>query len=103
MASITYLSKKNQPTRITPKKYASFKRAKRESLSANEGYNTSVLGISSLEYAWIREAVYRVSGICIELATLKSINAWFADPAYLTDDQGRYLTYMGKPVAVSVS
>lgn len=102
MTSIIYLSKNNQISRLSPRKFASFKRAKKEGLSANEGYNTAVLGISSLEYAWIREAIHRTCGVCLELASVKTINDWFASPAYLTDSSGRYLTYLNEVVSVRV-
>lgn len=102
MSRIIYLDKSNQPSRITSRKFAAYKRAKREGLSANEGYNTSVYGISSLEYAWIREAVRSTCGICEEMASLSLINKWFASPSYLVDMQGRYLDYFGNPRSVHV-
>lgn len=103
MSSIVYLSKKNQPRRITTKLFSAYKRAKGAFLSANENYNRAVLGITSLEFAWIREAEWAVSGVCPELASLKSINEWLADPTYLTDGEGRYLTYLGKTISVQAA
>lgn len=99
--SIIFLSKGNQPARISSRDLARYKRAKSEGLSANNAYNKSVFGIDSLRYRWIEIAISSTCGLCAELANLKVLNDWFADPGYQTDDQGRYLSYLGKTVSVN--
>lgn len=100
--SIVYLSKENQPSRISSRDLARYKVAKSQGLSANNAYNRQVLGIDSLRYRWISIAIHHVCGMCDELATVKNLNAWLAEPGYLTDEDGRYLSYMGNTVSVSV-
>lgn len=97
---VIFLSKENQPSRISAKTFAAYKRAKREHLSANEHYNRQVLGIDSLTYRWIEIAVQHVAGICQEMAKLADLNGWFANPTYRTDDEGRYLSYLSHTVSV---
>jgi hypothetical protein len=97
---VIFLSKENQPSRISAKTFAAYKRAKREHLSANENYNRQVFGIDSLTYKWVQVAVQHVVGLCEDLEKLADINSWFANPGYRTDDEGRYLSYLGHTVSV---
>jgi hypothetical protein len=64
---VIFLSKENQPSRISAKTFAAYKRAKREHLSANENYNRQVFGIDSLTYKWVQVAVQHVVGLCEDL------------------------------------
>jgi hypothetical protein len=49
---------------------------------------------------WVQVAVQHVVGLCEDLEKLADINSWFANPGYRTDDEGRYLSYLGHTVSV---
>lgn len=93
-----YLTKENQPKKITSRQLNGFFKAQKEWLSANGAYNKEHFGIDSLTYKWIQIAVSSLTGICGPRPKLKELNTWFDDAPYLTDDEGRYLTYLGDMV-----